>query len=500
MERHGCPEGGSMKRILLGLGCTLVSVPGLVAQDGAPSARLRMPAAPVDDPAVIRAQAPDVSPAAIFPKTMPKGATSESSSPPLPGMTPPATLPVPGPSIPSTGPAMPIPPGTPLPDGAKVIIDPPGTPIPPGAIVSGPPLPGVIGTGGDPSHWYVAAEAMVVWIKRYEVPALVTTGPAFSGANLGVRGVTSLFGGNTINDNPRYGGQLTLGYWLTPCWAIEASAFYVRPSTHRFTALSSENPSLDLARPFFSANRGIETSEIVGRPGVASGYVNIDQKSSFYGAELNARNKWWDSGSNRFDLIGGLRYLSLDEQLTISEQSTGLAGAGVFRGVSRGATDDFHTHNHFYGVQAGGIFSHVEGRWTFDLTGKIAAGVTRQYVDINGSVVAISGGPVPVLPGGLLALNSNIGTHNHQQFSVVPEIGLKVGYDLTNHWKVYAGYNLMYWTGVMRPGGQIDRVLDENRIPGFPAAPAASGTRPIFTGMHENIWAQSVNFGLMYRW
>jgi Putative beta barrel porin-7 (BBP7) len=489
-----------MKRIFFGLGCTLVSVPGLLAQDGAPSARLRLPTVSDADPAIIRAQAPDISPAAIFPKVMPKGATSESSSGPPMSATP-GTLPVPGPAIPSaTGPAAPLPPGAPIPQG-QVIVDPPGTPIPPGAtVIGGPPLPGVIGSAGDPSRWYVAAEAMTVWIKRYEVPPLVTVGPAFSGANLAVRGVTSLFGGETVADNPRYGGKFTLGYWLTPCWAIEASAFYVRPSSHQFNALSAEYASQDLARPFFSANTGMESSEIVGRPGVASGYVSIDQKSSFYGAELNARNKWWQSQSNSLDLIGGFRYLSLEERLTISEQSTGLAGAGSFAGVSRAASDDFLTHNHFYGLQAGGIFTHVEGRWTFDLTGKLAIGVTRQYVDINGSVTPLSGGPVSGLPGGLLALNSNIGPHNHQQFSVVPEIGLKASYDLTSHLKVFAGYNFLYWTGVVRPGGQIDRVLDENRIPGFPAAAAASGTHPVATSPHENLWAQGVNFGLLYKW
>src|SRR3954470_22671422 len=91
-DRRGCPEGGSMKRILLGLGCTLAAVPGVLAQDGTPAARLRAPAATLRRPATtVRAQAPDVTPAAAFdiPKPMPKGAVSET-----PGA--PGTLPVPG--------------------------------------------------------------------------------------------------------------------------------------------------------------------------------------------------------------------------------------------------------------------------------------------------------------------------------------------------------------------------------------------------------------------
>ncbi len=364
-----------------------------------------------------------------------------------------------------------------------------------------PPIPGgIIGRVGDPSNWFVAAEAMAVWIKSYGVPALVTTGPAFSGANLSVAGVTSLYGANSVDVNPRYGGQLTLGYWLNPCWAVELSAFYVRPTTHRFTALSGAYPDLDLARPFFSVNRGIESSEIVGRPGVASGFVQIDEKSNFYGAELNARTHYWDGCNNKLDLIGGLRFLYLDERLTITEQATGLAGAGALAGVASTATDQFHTKNRFYGAQVGAIFTHVEGPWTFDLKAKVAAGVTRSIVDINGSAAVTSGGPTPTLPGGLLALNSNIGSQSHQHFSVVPEVGLNVGYDLNQHWRVFAGYSILYWTGVTRPGKQIDRVLDENRIPNFPAAPATTSVRPVSPGGVENLWAQGVNVGLLFRW
>jgi hypothetical protein len=339
---------------------------------------------------------------------MPKDTVTDTggTSGPAIGSTP-ATLPVPGAASSSAppGPTLTIPPGPtgPIPSG-PVIIDPPGTPISNGAfggpIVGGPPMPGgILGQPSDPSRWYVAAEAMAVWIKSYGVPALVTTGPAFSGANLSVHGVTSLFGADTIQENPRYGGQLTLGYWLNPCWAVELSGFYVRPSTHRFTALSGSFPNSDLARPFFSANRGIESSEIVGRPGVASGFIQIDEKSNFYGAELNARTHYWQGCNNSIDLIGGLRFLYLDERLTISEQTTGLAGAGPLAGVSSTGADQFHTKNRFYGAQVGAIFTHVEGPWTFDLKAKVAAGVTRSIVDINGSTSVTSGGPLPTRPG-----------------------------------------------------------------------------------------------------
>ena len=491
-----------MKRILWGLGWTLAAAPVAFAEDGTPSARLRAPIADARPADTIRAQSPDVNPAAAidFPRLMPK-----SNSAPAP-----ATLPVPTATAPATigGPTITIPPpatisSAPLQAGPPVIIDPPGAPFPGGpggGFISTDPMPGIGPGCPDPSQWYVAAEALVWWVKSYGVPPLVTVGPAFSGANVSVPGVRSIYGAEAVDVNPRYGGRLTLGYWLNPCWAVELSGFYVRPTSDQFTATSGDVPNDDLARPFYDLNRGIESSEIIGRPGVAAGFVSVTTTSTFYGAELNGRYKYWQGANNRLDLIGGIRYLYLDEQLSISEQSRGLAGAGPFAGFDRFLTDDYRTENRFLGAQVGAIFEHVRGRWTFDLRAKVALGYTRQRAEITGNISPLSGGGLPDLPGGLLALNSNIGTYSQRQMSIVPEVGFNVGYDVSSRLRVYAGYSILYWTNVSRPGQQIDRVLDVNRIPDFPAAPATSTIRPVNPRGSENLWAQGVNFGLIYRW
>jgi Putative beta barrel porin-7 (BBP7) len=482
-----------MKRILYGLSCSLLIAPGVVlAQDAAPAARLGSPISPV-----VRAQSPEFATAAgldITPKVMPKGRVSETGTPnPLPMPT--SAAPVPG------GPNVTIPPGGTV--NSPVIIDPPGTPFPTGPIM-GDPLGGC--PVGEPCHtnsnsgWYTAVEGLLWWVKSYSVPALVTAGPAGSGAALGTSGTAVLFGANSVDTNPRYGARVTLGYWLNPCWAVELSAFYVRPTNDKFTASSAGYPNQDLARPFFSLNRNIESSEIIGRPGVVSGFVQVDSKSTFYGAELNLRHPWWNSCANRLDFIAGIRYLYLEEQLIISETSRGLGGAGALAGVERSLVDNFTTQNRFLGGQVGAIFEHTEGPWTFSVFGKVAAGVNRQTSEINGGITAIAGGAPPTRPGGLLALNSNIGIHRRDVFAVVPEVGINVGYDITPRLRIFGGYSFMYWSDVARPGRQIDRVLDENRIPDFPAAPAATGTRPLGQVNSESLWVQGVNFGILFKW
>ena len=491
-----------MKRFLVGLGCSLIFAPSeLLAQDSAPAARLGDPAATLGRP-IARGQDPGLNPAAGFdlvPKVMPKGKVSESSSNPTALPVPNGAAPVPG------GPVLSVPPGGTV--GGPVSVYPTITSV-------GPPIP--VGPGmGDPcvggcpvgdsyqsndTGFYTSVEALMWWVKSYSVPALVTAGPAFSGATLGSPSTAVLFGADSVDSNPRYGGRVTLGYWLTPCWAVELSAFYVRPTTDRFTVLTGSYANQDVARPFFSLNRQIETSEIVGRPGVAAGFVTVDSKSDLFGAELNLRHKWWSSCDNRLDFLIGARYLYLQEQLIIQEQSLGLAGAGTLAGVERQLNESFRTKNRFYGGQVGAIFEHHEGPWTFSVYGKVAAGISRQTSEIEGSITPISGGTLPSRPGALLALDSNIGLRTKDRFAVVPEVGINVGYDVTPRLRVFGGYSFMYWSDVARPGRQIDRTLDENRIPDFPAAPAATGVRPAASVTSESIWIQGFNFGILYKW
>jgi Putative beta barrel porin-7 (BBP7) len=487
-----------MKRLLLGLGCVLGLTPGgLFSQDTTPAARLGQPAAtlgrPVQDPVTIRAQSPGDN----TPKPMPKGAVSETPKVDAP------MLPMPAPA--TGGPTIVLPPGhTVVPPGlTESMISGPmfGPPIPGGPVLdSGEPFGVCPVPGGNTCGWYTSVEALVWWVKSYSAPALVSVGPAFSGANLAVTGTTALYGVSPVDTNPRYGARIGLGYWLSPHWAVELSAFYLRPESNTFSAHSAMFPEQDLARPFFSLNRGVETSQIVGRPGVASGSVLIDSESEFYGAELNCRWRKWDGCWGHLDFIAGVRYLYLRERLVIQEDVTGLVGAGSAAGISRSLVDSFETQNRFYGAQVGAIFTKCHGPWTIDVTAKVAAGINRQSAEITGTLAPLSPGTLPGRPGALLALESNIGLQKRETFAVVPEVALNVGYDVTSRLRVFAGASFLYWSSVARPGAQIDRTLDENLIPDFPPAPPAGAIRPLNTVKSESFWATGFNVGILFRW
>jgi hypothetical protein len=103
--------------------------------------------------------------------------------------------------------------------------------------------------------------------------------------------------------------------------------------------------------------------------------------------------------------------------------------------------------------------------------------------------------------GGLLAERSNIGSFHRDRFSVVPEVDLKVGYQLTDHVKVFAGYDFLYWSSVVRPGQQIDRTIDETLIPNFNSGATPAGqNRPMVLFRESDFWAQGLTLGLEFRY
>ena len=91
-----------------------------------------------------------------------------------------------------------------------------------------------------------------------------------------------------------------------------------------------------------------------------------------------------------------------------------------------------------------------------------------------------------------------MGTHDSQQFSVMPEIGFTLGYDLTPRLKATAGYTLLYWSNVARPGDQIDLNVDSGQLPSGTPQPGPF-SRPEFTLHTSDFWAQGLNLGLDYR-
>jgi hypothetical protein len=100
-----------------------------------------------------------------------------------------------------------------------------------------------------------------------------------------------------------------------------------------------------------------------------------------------------------------------------------------------------------------------------------------------------------------LALGGNIGITSRDVFAVMPEANVNVGYQITKHIRAYAGYSFLWISDVMRPGDQLNRLVNPTMIPTSLAfGPQVGATHPVLDAKHTDYWAQGLNFGLVVRY
>jgi len=331
------------------------------------------------------------------------------------------------------------------------------------------------------------------------VPPLVTaapvTAPAATAGVLTSPNTIVLF--NNVPNEVQSGARFSAGFWFpeNDNWGLDASYFFLSRRDSHFAAGGS--PTLSVFRPVLNATTGNEEAELVNVPGVVSGSVAVDSFTRLWGFDVNLRHKcacgpnWW------VDALVGYRHFDLTEGITITENLSPVTGGNII------VSDRFHTRNVFDGPQVGlaGEF-RLAPRWTVAGTGKVAVGVVHQEVDIQGNTLFNFPPAAPeVATGGVLALGSNSGRNAVDRFAVMTDVGIKIGYDVTDRLRIYAGYDALYLSSVVRPGEQIDRRIDRAQLPPPPSiGTPGTGFTPALLFRTNDLWVHGVNFGLMYHY
>jgi hypothetical protein len=366
---------------------------------------------------------------------------------------------------------------------------------------------------GGNQPFYVQGEWLLWATRGFRLPPLVTTASPLDPPNtrgaLGFGTTQLLFGNSNTPSGLRSGARFTAGYNFDPdgLCALEANFFFLGRKNDNVTFSSDNFPVI--GRPFFNINTGMQDRELTTTPEFNQGNLQVHMSSALLGAEVNKRSLICCGCDYQVTGIVGFRYLDLRDHLEIQENLTfinDVPGVGANPPIaSRGdrvfVFDRFDTHNRFYGGQIGANAEWRRGCWSLDTRFKLALGATQQSVDIDGGQQIVrANGTVQNFQGGLLALPSNIGHFTQTRFAVVPEVGVKVGYNFTENLRVFVGYDFLYWSNVLRPGDQIDTSLDANRIPNFGAFPPANQVRPVVPFRTTSYWAMGLNAGLELRY
>ncbi len=386
----------------------------------------------------------------------------------------------------------------------------------PGTAFMGAPVVGMMadpGLGGYPSRFYTSADFLLWWVPTIKTPlpnALASAQP-FTGGALPPSQVA--IPSTDLIATMRLGGRIGGGMWLDPCHknGIDLNYFFVGPATRDFfAATSAAFPTL--LRPYVVINQpvagGIATPP--GRPNFAdivaqngdAGNVTVHTYSFLTGAEANYRRNILANCNTSLDMLLGFRYMNLTESISITENgSQTIPGAGTTTG---GLNDSFRTTNNFFGPQWGFVVQKQWGPWSVDWLTKIGVGDNYSVVSIHGSASFTN--PTAAFNQGLFTQASNIGDWNTHHFSVLGEMGLNIGYNITPRLRLSVGYSGMYWSNVLRPGDQIDPIVDETLVPKPPGTPASfqplhpSDPHPVVSFKRSDYYAHGLNFGMTFRW
>ncbi len=364
---------------------------------------------------------------------------------------------------------------------------------------------------GPPGRFWVGAEWLYWGTKGNRLPPLVTSAPPGTArgvaGTIGGPGTRTLIGDQTVNDEWRSGFRLYGGMWLDAAqkFGVEGNFFFLGKSTFNQSA-GSDGTDI-VTRPFtntvrrnpdgtFTEVAPYQDTQLVSFPGVLAGTATVNSTNEFYGFGANFVRNLTCSPCGRLDFLIGYRNLQLKDSLTIREDLTGISPNA---GTRFQVTDRFKTQNSFNGGVLGLAYEHRFSHFYLNVRSTVALGNTRSTVDIDGStVITPPGGTASTFTGGLLAQPSNIGRYTRDAFSVVPEVTLRLGVQVTEHLRVYGGYNFLYWSNVVRPQDVVDLRVNGSQIP--PRTNQTGALYPRYTPSSSDFWAHGVMIGAELRY
>jgi hypothetical protein len=412
-------------------------------------------------------------------------------------------LPPPAEPAPAVAPAPAQPLTSPLPD----VLPPAGptAPAPPTDAAGEPAVPCPPPAAGEEvCHLYLGtdgSEYLLWWLKSAPLPALVTrnrSGPPV----LGKPGTRVLYGGTPADLGEHSGGRFTLGGAVgeSKVVGMEVTYFFLGTRTTTFVADAVGGGSV--GRPFVNALTGADAVFPVVGPSIQFGGVRVASSSRAQGIEANIVASLWHGDRSALNGLVGYRFLQVQEGVNIGQQGYLLPAAGGVGSMPFGLNDQFDAHNRFHGGQLGLRGDLIKGPVFVELIGKVAFGQTTEVVKAGGLTGLMPPGqPLTLLNGGLLALPSNTGRVVREAFAVLPEAGLKFGFQYKDHSRIFVGYNFVYLSDAVRPGDQIDRAVNPGQVPLLGGSAAFTGAeRPLLALRSTDFWLQGLMLGLETWW
>lgn len=319
-----------------------------------------------------------------------------------------------------------------------------------------------------------SVEYLMWWRKGEFLPPLASTGPVGPGLAGDV-----LFGNERVDFGPRPGGRIAFGLWLDDArWCgVGARGWALSDGNVNFEqTVAAGAGAPPLFRPFIEADSGNPNAININANNLG-GSLDIQTQSEVYGGDVLVRNGLQMAGVGRLDFVWGYQFSRFNEDLRI-ESSTTVAPPPALV-----VFDEFDANNEFHGGVLGMQAEMDRGPFTVGFLGKVGLGNMHQTMTIDGG-----GNPDPLR--GLLAQTPNIGLHSRDEFAVVPEVNVNLGFRATENVDLMIGYSMIYWSDVVRPGSSLDLRTD---------VLAPINNQPPFRFNNTDFWVMGFNAGCQVR-
>jgi hypothetical protein len=229
-----------------------------------------------------------------------------------------------------------------------------------------------------------------------------------------------------LDFNVTGGPRVLIGWQPDPCRCPHCCAWeFTYFGLLDWSADSVAVGSGDLAIP---GDLGLVTNNFLLADVIGASY-----RAEMHNFELNCIKSCCPSDCLRLDFIAGLRYISLDEDFTIT-------GQDFDEGTS---TYYVNADNDLFGVQLGGRLRRAWCRWAVELTGK--AGIFWNDAQQDQLITDSPGGFVVRDNGG-----------SEDVAAMVAELGVVLIRPINDRWNFRIGYNLFGVGGVALAPNQLD--------------------------------------------
>jgi hypothetical protein len=161
--------------------------------------------------------------------------------------------------------------------------------------------------------------------------------------------------------------------------------------------------------------------------------------------------------------------------------------------------DTFSVRNGFDGAQIGLTSELHYGPFYLSALATVGLGGLHESAQINGGTVLSTDDGTSTFPGGVLAQQTNSGTHERDRLAFLCEGRIDVGWRPTNWLRVFVGYDFLFLNGVTRVGSLIEGV-DSRLVPQLhPTGTTTVATQPAFGWGSSGFWVQGLETGLELR-